>query len=292
MDQVGIPEQPGRSPETAERDPLSAPSPSPEGAASPSFVYALGKVEPRFPGLAVEKEFAQAVGRADSSGKTDRQALRSVLSDRSNRYLARQVCWVFTIAGVETYILVPRDPADLELLTEAIRPEPRATDLDVVIGMRGPVAPVAVCNGLALPIVAFDQLYSFPRDELIDAIPRPAKTSEEDDEQFRATADELFDRMIQVADNAGATDEHRALNYLAVRYPAIYARAAEAHRGESSLAEVEVHVSRLSGPRNIVDVVFTYLHRRTDVADRYFVRVDVTDEFPFLVTKLSPYYTR
>jgi hypothetical protein len=28
---------------------------------------------------------------------------------------------------------------------------------------------------------------------------------------------------MQLTDNAGATDEHRALNYLAMRYPAIYA---------------------------------------------------------------------
>ena len=30
----------------------------------------------------------------------------------------------------------------------------------------------------------------------------------------------------------------------------------------------------------------------TDVVDKCFLRVDVTDEFPFLVTKLSPYYDR
>ena len=28
----------------------------------------------------------------------------------------------------------------------------------------------------------------------------------------------------------------------------------------------------------------------TDVVEKYFTRVDVTEEFPFLVTKLSPYY--
>jgi hypothetical protein len=31
---------------------------------------------------------------------------------------------------------------------------------------------------------------------------------------------------------------------------------------------------------------------QTDVVEKYFVRVDVTEEFPFLVTKLSPYYDR
>jgi hypothetical protein len=42
----------------------------------------------------------------------------------------------------------------------------------------------------------------------------------------------------------------------------------------------------------IVDVVFTYIHRQTDVAVKHFCRVDVTDEFPFLVTKLAPFFER
>jgi hypothetical protein len=97
---------------------------------------------------------------------------------------------------------------------------------------------------------------------------------------------------MQMADNAGATGEHRALNYLAVRYPAIYARTAEAHGSDSSLTGVEVRPSRLSGTRRIVDVIFSYTNRRSDVTEKYFTRVDVTEEFPFLVTKLSPYYDR
>jgi len=260
--------------------------------AAPSFVYALGRVDARFPSLALEKEFAQVIGRTDTAGQTDRQALHSVLTERANRYLARHMCYVFTIEGLETYILAPRDPADFELLIDAIRPNSRATDTDVVIGVRGPIAPPEACNGLMVPIVGFDQLYSFDRDELIGAIPRPEKLSKDKEEQFQATAGELFDRIMQMADNAGATDEHRALNYLAVRYPAIYARAAEAHDGESTLTAVDVRPSRLSSSRKIVDVVFSYTHRRTDVTEKSFIRVDVTEEFPFLVTKLTPYYER
>ena len=103
---------------------------------------------------------------------------------------------------------------------------PRASsqDIDVVIGVRGPIAPPEMCNGLMVPIVVFDQIYSFGRDALIKAIPKPEKMT---DKQFGPAAEELFDRMMQMTDNAGATDEHRALNYLAMRYPAIYAKAAE-----------------------------------------------------------------
>jgi PatG C-terminal len=279
-----------RAPLESSSQPL--PPAAPSAPASPSFVYALGQIQPRFPSLAVEKEFAQVTGRADAAGLTDREALQAVLTDRANRYLVRQLCWVFVIEGLETYLLAPRDPTDLQLLVEAIRPRPNPTDLDVVIGILGPLAPPEACNALVVPIVVFDQLYSFDRDTLLGAIPRPDDVPEKDDKRFRATAAELLDRILQMADNAGAADEHRALNYLAVRYPAIYARTTAAHVANASLAAVEVRPSRLSGVRTIVDVVFSYTHRQTDVTEKYMVRVDVTEEFPFLVTKLTPYYER
>src|SRR5262245_63043669 len=192
----------------------AAPAVTGGAAAAPTYVYAIGRIEARFPRASVEKEFAQATGRAETAGLTDRQAVQKVLSQRQNRYLARQLCWVMTIEGLETYILVPRDPADLDLLVEAMRPTPSPMDLDCVIGTRGPIAPLEMCNGLMVPIVIFDQLYSFDRDSLIKAIPRPEKPAKE----FAAAAEELFDRIMQMADNTGATDEQRALNYLAVRY--------------------------------------------------------------------------
>jgi len=254
-----------------------------------AFVYALGQVEPRFPTLAVEKEFAQVAGQGDASGLTDRQALQSLLSEPSNRYLARQLCWVFTIEGLETYILHPRVVEDLDLLVEAVRPAPKRTDIDVVIGVMGPIAPPELCNALMVPIVVFDHLYSFDVDTLLGAIPRPEKAKVS---QWEAATEEVFSRVTQMNDNAGATDADRALNYLSVRYPGIYHKAAEKFAANASLTAVEVRPSRLSSTRNVVDVIFTYTDRTTDVTDKLFVRVDVTEEFPFLVTKISPYFER
>ena len=261
-------------------------------ATPPSYVFALGRIGFRFPGMAVEKELAQAMGRVDTSGLTDQQAVHAVLSQRQNRYLVRQLCWVLAIEGIDTYLLYPRDPADLDLLMESMRREPSAMDLDVVIGARGPVAGPEACNGLMVPMVALDQIYSFDRDSLIRAIPRPASVPEDQEARFRAASSELFDKIKQLADNAGATDEHRALNYLVVRYPAIYAAAAEAYGRSSSLTAVEARLSRLSGTRKIVDVVFSFTRRGTDVTEKSFVRVDVTETFPFLVTGISPYFDR
>src|SRR5262249_43009798 len=153
--------------------------------------------EARFPNLAAEKEFAQATGRADTAGKTDQQTFHTVLSKRENRYLVRQLCWVFTVQGLETYLLVPRDPADVDLLVEAIRPVASPNDIDVVIGVRGPIAPPEMCNGLMVPIVVFDQIYSFDREALIRSIPKPDKVKAED---FAPTANEVFDRIMHMAD--------------------------------------------------------------------------------------------
>src|SRR5262245_37511654 len=102
-----------------------------------SHVYTIGRIEARFPRLSVEKEFAQATRRAETAGQTDQQVFYNVLSKPENRYLARQLCWVLTIQGLETYQLTPRDPADFDRLVEAIRPQPSPMDIDVVIGMQG-----------------------------------------------------------------------------------------------------------------------------------------------------------
>jgi hypothetical protein len=192
-----------------------------------------------------------------------------------------------TVEGLENYILLPRDPLDLDLLIEALRPTPSPMDLDVAIGVKGPVARPDLCNGLMVPILFFDQLYSFDRDSLIKGIPRPEQMQPE---AFTAAAGELFDRIMQMADNAGATDKHRALNYLAVRYPAVYAKAAQSFAANSSLTGLSVSPSSVTGARRILDVIFSFTNRSTDVAEKFFCRVDVSDEFPFLVTKLSPYY--
>ena len=251
---------------------MSAYCPSCAAAASRSaqqsvqsqYVYAIGTIEPRFPRVSVEKELAQVIGRAETANLTDRQALRLVLEARQNRYLVRQICWIMTIEGLETYIVVPRDPMDYDALIESLRASPTPMDLDVLIGVRGPIAGPDACNGLMLPIVFFDTLYSFDRDSFINAIPRPTNTA---DGEFAPAATDLFDRIIQLTDNAGASDQDRALNYLAVRYPAIYEAAAFALADNSSLSAVRVHTSTLSGVRRIVEVIFS-LYQQTHRRDR------------------------
>src|SRR2546426_11391685 len=84
-----------------------APCPTCAGAAAPmpvSYVYAIGRIEARFPRLSVEKEFAQAAGRAETAGQTDQQTVYKGLSQPQSRHFAPQLCWGVTVRGLATYI--------------------------------------------------------------------------------------------------------------------------------------------------------------------------------------------
>jgi cyclic patellamide precursor peptide PatG len=255
---------------------------------SRTYVYAIGKVLYRFPNRSIESELAQAIAlrSEDTKGQTHGEVIYKAFTDPANRYIARQICYVFNIETVETYILVPADPMDIDRMVHALRPAPNVGDVDVIIGRRGPVAPFEMCNGLMIPIVTVDQIYSFDRDRLLKAIPRKKGT---DEDQFRKTVDALFNNIIQIADNAGATDEHTAINYLAVRYHEIYHRTQLMQDENYSFTAIHIRHSGLSNTRKIVDVIFSYENRTNRAVQKWFVRVDVTEEFPFLVSAMQQY---
>jgi hypothetical protein len=256
-----------------------------------SYVYAIGNVVHRFPNRSIEVELAQATGRSpeeQTRGRTGEEVIHAALTDPANRYIPRQICYVLNIEGLETYILVPADPLDIDRLAQALRPA--AADVvhnDVIIGRRGPIAPPDMCGGLQVPIVIVDQIYSFDRDALIKAIPR---RKGEEEGQFKKTANALFNHIIQIADNAGATDEHRAKNWLAVRSADVYHRTQLMQDENYSLSTVDVRTSRLSGTSKIVDVIFIYENRANRATQKWFARVDVTGEFPFLVSPMQEYF--
>jgi hypothetical protein len=272
------------------------------GASAPlGYVYAVGAIEARFPSRDIEKEFRQVITERDTLGITEGELLYAVLSRGENLYLAREMCWVFHIAGIDTYILQPRSQVELTDMIAAISPNLMQIEYDVVIGLRGGNAPPQMCNGLELPVVMVNQVYSFTMGQFAENVPLPKRPEfnpthpnyKEAVQKFRDTVPQTFGRMRQLADNAGETDEHRALNYVSLRYPNIYSLSYEKENlGENSLTGVEVLPSRLAGARQVKDVVFTFTNRSTSVQEKYFTRVDVTGQFPFLVSPLQIFYDR
>ena len=262
------------------------------GAVPPSFVYAIGEIDWLPSNESLDQEISQVleIRKEELKGLGRFEAQKKILLEPENRYIVRQLCWVLRIETLQTYILQPRDPADYKVLVDAFRPHSRE-NIDVIIGVRGPIAPPEVCNGLGLPIVVFDQLYSFDREMLIKSIPKPPKAKAK---EFEGGADDLFKRIQQMSDNHGATDEHRAVNYLAVRSSEIYKCAHDAVVDGYWLTSLDVVASRLSGSRGrrIFDVVLTYTNPTSRVARKWFWRVDVTGEYPFIVTGQQEYYDR
>jgi len=60
----------------------------------------------------------------------------------------------------------------------------------------------------------------------------------------------------------------------------------------ANVTAVDVRPSRLATARKVADVVFSYTDRKTWATEQWFARIDVTEEFPFLVSLLAQYFER
>ena len=263
--------------------PLGAVAAGEVAPARPLPVYAIGRIEPRFPSEDLEREVAQVASRGDGDEPNGFEILGEVLRERGNRYIARRLCWVLTVDGLDAYSLVLQDPTDLELLIDAIGGDDDER-VDVVVGEQARATALGSCAGLSLPTIAVDVIYSFDRGSFASALRDSEGTTDAGDALVRAV-DQVLDRVARVGDNVGLTDEHRALNYLAVRYPAIYGGAAEAMGRGLALTGVETRVSARGGSRRIVEVSFVFGEGGRP-NERHTARVDVTGTFPFLTRKL------
>ncbi|MEX0171239.1 hypothetical protein [Streptomyces sp. LMG1-1-1.1] len=250
----------------------------------PSFVFAIGQIHARFRDPGVEQEFNQVVSATDTTGLTTDEVLRDVLARPENRYLARQMQYVLTIQGVDTYDVVPSYSGDYDKLVEALRSVPTALDLDVVVGVRGH-AEGSSCTGLVLPVVEFHQLYSFDRRSLFKAIKKPDGMSTK---RFRAVADEVLTKILQITENSGGTPADRAANFVACRYAAVYLRTFEAFASDYALTAITVRPAAVGGDEGVMSFTLTYTSRTTDLTERYSVQVSTQYMNPYLLTRLTP----
>ncbi|MCC6554456.1 MAG: hypothetical protein IT372_15870 [Polyangiaceae bacterium] len=269
------------------------------------YIYAIGEVHARFPSQDVEKEFQQLCTEEDIKAPTFEQRLYDVLRRGENLYFAREMAWVFEIENVSTYMLRPRSDVELTQLIAAIEPErdPTQIEFDVVIGVHEPLPPRGD-GERDLPWVTVNRLFHFEAKAFLDRVPLPAAiqcmpagpAKDAAIAQFRSLVYTIFNDMLQLADNTGDADEHRALNYVSLNYPDIYGLMwllpSPPTGGSWTFTGVEVRRSALSGARRIMDVIFKYTDTSAGVVTRYFTSVDVTGQFPFLVTKLQPYFDR
>lgn len=254
------------------------------------FVYAIGRIYPRYPNLGVEKEVAQALGSEGSKGINDQQALHRILRDPSFLYIAQEMCWTVAIETIDSYLIKPATKADAALLLESLREDKDQTSYDVVIGRTGEIAPANLCNGAMLPVIDLVQLYSFDRVALIKQLPKP---EEIDEKVFHSAIRQTLDVVGQMSGNLGLSDGHRAINYLVTRYADLYYLVARQLLENASFGALSVRPSEISGSRRVYDVILTFKQRgMTAAAQNFSARVDTTDIFPFLISPLAPYFER
>jgi hypothetical protein len=255
-------------------------------APTEEFVYAIGKLDVRFPSIGIEREFQQRRARlapALSEGASRGAQIREVLE--SNRHLASRMCYFLTVGGVPAYVVAPTSSIQREDFFEAVAHVGDGDYWSVVIGRRGPMAPPSACGGLLAPIVACDQLYSFAIDEwhasLEGQLERALDARKIAKKNFATSARELFGEIVHSTENLGATDAHRALNYLLLQHPGLFLAAAE-RVGTQTVDRIETRLIHGLGTRRLVAVILVFVDLTTGVAERLFTRVDVTEEWPFV----------
>jgi hypothetical protein len=143
-----------------------------------------------------------------------------------------------------------------------------------------------------LPTVWFNQIYHFNLDGFFQNLCAHLSPDESrgQAQPVLEICRDLFERIIYTANNAGHQSQFRALNYLAVRYPAIYGETSKIIRQQNlKLIGLEVHHSQLNFGRKVENVIFAFKDGQTQNRELYAVSVDVTGEFPFLVKPFSRY---
>jgi hypothetical protein len=253
-------------------------------------VYAIGRIHHFFPAMDIRKEYLQLLQeQPPGDPSTEDQSLQQVL--KQHPFLAREMGWSFLIGNVETYHLSAAAPDVLDQLVTSICPkDPALTTYDVIVGAQEPTL------SSELPGVAVNWTFQFTLQELAVSVVATLRKQGVQSPPSKEYILGVFDDMLQLANNAGDADEHRALNYVSVNYPDVYIAQGTAQEQTSQapalFAGVETRRSELGGGRTIIDVILRFQSQSTGLTTRYFTSVDVSGQFPFLVAPLGPYFER
>ncbi|MCB9795006.1 MAG: hypothetical protein H6741_20085 [Alphaproteobacteria bacterium] len=265
---------------------------SPE--ASP--IYILGTIQARIPSQSVEMELAQIPDYTMPSGVADSDPsmqayLFEVLSNVQYLYIAREMCWVLQIQGIDSYILRPATTdALLSCITAlgAIRGTESLVQ-SVVIGQRAGMAPAGLCNNLSLPIGSVTDIYELDTGVMSQLIQESTSV------ETRADALRLYLQMLDFSFNTGDTNNARAVNFVTTRFMGVYEKLWAMTSGEEYiLGGVSVSPSQVKGGRDVVDVIYSYISSDgSRPSEQWYCSVDVTGEFPFLIRNyMLRYYNR
>jgi hypothetical protein len=262
-------------------------------------VYAVGRLSSVIPTIGIEKGLAQITAGAHQGDQVEVDLLQRVLSSPDTAWVGRYLCWGFASEGLDTFIVLPRDDADVARLAEVLPPAEREEVVHVVVGRTVPSPPNWPCAASGLPAVQADRVWAFTLQEFASAMPeneasggeQPAAASNNTDRaEFEAVVHGVFLRLTRSPGNHGFAPEHVARNFVACEYRGLYAAVRQAQREGKNLLGIDAQHSH-SADRSVVSVRPTFRHPRTDITERLQCFVDVTEaSFPFLITGLQLVY--
>lgn len=263
----------------------------PSALSTEQSLYAIGQLDVRFPTIGVEREFQQRERAlaSDDGVSEDNHGARIAHVLRLNPHLWSRVCFIFSVGNTPAYIVSPSSQHTLQALLDAASAKSEPEAFAVLIGRHAGTSAPGQCGGLMAPLAICDQLYASTVPTWVSALEARVKGVLESDanaaKRFGTVARELFLRVVQSTENIGALDSHRALNYVLVQHPGFALGLVQ--RPQCILDRIETRAVQGTDLRRVVAVILTLVDRTTGVAERLFCRVDVTEQWPFVVEDLG-----
>ena len=277
------------------------------------YIYAMGEIEPIFPSLSVEKEFYQALDHDDMNKPITRELLYSVFkkieaiskqgsepNEGVNLYIARQMVWIFKIAGLEVYILKPDTDETLYDLVDSLASEQSATAPRIIIGSKLPITGEMPVGDVYLPVVICNHTFSFDKLSMENGIKDAAAKLNITPPTTEETDALLAGPMMELVGNQGAGDPERALNFALLQCPGTYAALWQMVKGGTtigpkdasgfSLLDAQAVPSAVQGSGITYDVIFSFRGNSSNIPVKLYCRIDTKGVYPYLVSGMARFY--
>jgi hypothetical protein len=247
------------------------------------LAYAIGHLEPRFASLGVEKEFQQLAAALGTERNVSYDSLEEIVGSESGSYLLDHLCWIFRVHGSDVFFVQPWDRDEKFRLLAMSSAGNNDERFDVIVGAAAFSLPTPSCVSSGLPAVYPAQVFSFTFEDFIANVPRPTDGGSD---VFPSIVRSVLQHSLNRVQNFDTMDADRAINYLTLRYPDIYATADSLAGARWELERIETSIVQSREARQIVTARYVF---GSDVGSRrrtFECRVDVTDVFPFLASSL------
>lgn len=283
-------------------------------------IYVAGQLRVEFANQGLEKECEAAAQELSSvtnqsvsphdygtifgyeAGKESNHAAYLSRKTRPYRYLAENAKWVLSVDEQDTYVIEPHSVVELNEFVNFLKQREQADSnnqtLCVIVGEQLGYTNSGNEEDSILPKVRCKHMFAFNADN--QAI--ESKLSESGINTTTKAISDLL-RLLNVKQNNGNTDSERAKNFLAFRYPDIYAiRTSESvihldtklntykeDKEQEFLRSIDTRIAQSAPGHTLVDVIFHYQRSVSGRQFSYYATVDVSQLFPYLHSPLSDY---